>query len=88
VLVPTIAILFILRCGNILDIGYEKTFLLQNSTNLMGSEVISTYVYRMGLERMDFSFSTATGVFNSVINSTILILTNWISRRVSESSLW
>ncbi len=88
VLAPTIVVLFILNCGSLLSVGYEKVYLLQNSTNLSGSEVISTYVYKMGLERQDFSFSTAAGLFNSVVNCIILVLTNAISRRVGESSLW
>lgn len=88
VLVPTIVILFILNCGSLLNVGYEKVYLLQNTTNLTGSEVISTYVYKMGLEKQDFSFSTAAGLFNSVINSAILILANLISRKAGEVSLW
>lgn len=88
VLVPTIIILFVLNCGSLLNVGYEKVYLLQNTTNLTGSEVISTYVYKMGLEKQDFSFSTAAGLFNSVINSMILILSNTVSRRFSEVSLW
>lgn len=88
VLVPTIIILFILRCGNILDIGYEKVFALQNSANLNGAEVISTYVYKMGLVKSNFSFSTAAGLFNSLVNSTILLLANFISKKASQISLW
>ena len=87
-LVPTIVILFILGCGSVLNVGYEKVYLLQNAMNTPGSEVISTYVYKMGLERNDFSFSTATGLFNSLINCLVLVVVNGISRRVSETSLW
>jgi putative aldouronate transport system permease protein len=88
VLVPTMIILFILRCGTLLSVGYEKVYLLQNSTNLVGSEVISTYVYKVGLENKDFSFSTATGLFNSLINVIILVTVNRIAKRISENSLW
>ena len=88
VLIPTMTILFILNCGNLLSVGYEKVYLLQNSINLSGSEVISTYVYKMGLERKDFGFSTATGLFNSVINCVILITVNWAARRMNGTSLW
>ncbi|MDD6884789.1 MAG: ABC transporter permease subunit [Eubacteriales bacterium] len=88
VLVPTIVVLFILQCGSVLGVGYEKVYLLQNATNIPGSEVISTYVYKMGLEKSDFSFSTATGLFNSVANCLILVLVNAISRRIGETSLW
>lgn len=88
VLVPTMITLFILQCGQVLNIGYEKVYALQNSTNLTGSEVISTYVYKVGLIDKDFSFSTATGLFNSVVNCVVLILVNWISRRTTQTSLW
>ncbi len=88
VLVPTIVVLFILRCGSLLNVGYEKVYLLQNATNIPASEVISTYVYKMGLEKSDFSFSTATGLFNSAVNCVVLVLVNYLSRRISENSLW
>lgn len=88
VLIPTITIMLIMRCGQVMSVGYEKTYLLQNSTNLMGAEVISTYVYKMGLEQMDFSFSTAADLFNSVVNCTLLVLVNKISKKLSGSGLW
>lgn len=88
VLIPTIIILFILECGSILSVGYEKVYLLQNEMNLSGSEVISTYVYKIGLERQDFSFSTATGLFNSVVNCIVLITVNQLAQRVGKTSLW
>ena len=88
VLIPTIVTLFILSCGSLLSVGYEKVFLLQTPTNINGSEVISPYVYKMGLIKQDFEFSTATGLFNSVINCCILVLANFLSRRVGENSLW
>ena len=88
VLVPTIVIMFILRCGSILSVGYEKVYLLQNTANLSASEVISTYVYKVGLEKADFGFSTAVNLFNNVINCIVLILSNKISKKVSGSSLF
>lgn len=88
VLVPTIVVLFILQCGQLLNVGYEKVYLLQNDTNMTGSEVISTYVYKMGLEKSDFSFSTATGLFNSAVNCIILLSMNAISKYVTRTSLW
>ena len=88
VLVPTIAVLLILRCGSILSIGYEKVYLLQNSTNLTGSEIISTYVYKVGLQQNDFAFSTATGLFNSVVNTIILVSANIFSNKVVKVGLW
>jgi len=88
VLIPTIVIMFILRCGSILGVGYEKVYLLQNTANLSASEVISTYVYKVGLENKDFGFSTAVNVFNNVINCVVLIVSNKISKKVSGSSLF
>ena len=88
VLIPTIVIMFILRCGSILGVGYEKVYLLQNTANLSASEVISTYVYKVGLEKADFGFSTAVNLFNNVINCIVLILSNKISKKVSGSSLF
>ena len=88
VLVPTIMVQFILQCGRILSVGYEKVLLLQNTANLNASEVISTYVYKVGLEQFDYSFSTATNVFNSICNTIMLILVNTISKKMTEESLW
>ena len=87
-IMPTVVVMFILRCGQILSVGYEKVYLLQNEVNLIGSEIISTYVYKVGLEQADFSFSTATGLFNSVVNTTLLILVNHISKKVSDTGLF
>jgi len=87
-ILPVIVILLILEMSNILGIGFEKIFLMQNSLNLSVSEVISTYVYKMGLLRSDFSFGTAVGLFNSVVNFILLISANWIARRTQEVSLW
>lgn len=87
-IMPTIIIMFILRCGSLLGVGYEKVYLLQNAGILSASEVISTYVYKVGLINQDFGFSTATGLFNNLVNAVILITVNSISRKVSETSLW
>ena len=88
VLVPTISVLFILNCGSLLSIGYEKVFLLQNQTNISSSEVISTYVYKVGLINADYGFSTAASLLNSVVNSIVLIGANTLSREVTSNSLW
>lgn len=88
VLVPTIMVLLVLQCGSLLSVGYEKIYLLQNDMNLTASEVISTYVYKLGLEQNDFSFSTAAGLFNSVVNCVILLLANFASKRVTGAGLW
>lgn len=87
-IMPTVVVMFILRCGQILSVGYEKAYLLQNELNLPGSEIISTYVYKVGLEQADFSFSTATGLFNSVVNCVILLLVNQVSKKVTDSGLF
>lgn len=87
-ILPTIVVLFILRMGSIMSIGHEKTLLLQNSLNMETSDIISTYVYRRGLEEGSFSFSTAVGLFNSLINTLLVVFTNSVSKRLSETSLW
>ena len=88
VLVPTIMIQFILSCGRIMNIGYEKVLLLQNDANLVASEVISTYVYKIGLEQYNYSFASAAGVFNSVINCILLVSVNAIAKKLTKQSLW
>ena len=85
---PTIVILLILQTGNILSIGFEKAFLMQNSVNLSTSEVISTYVYKVGLMNTQYSFASAIGLFNNVINFTVLVLVNRIAKIVGETSLF
>ena len=88
-ILPTITILLILRMGSVMSIGFEKVFLMQNSVNLPLSEVISTYVYKIGLTGVsDFSYSTAIGLFNSVINMVMIGLVNFIAGRLGETSLW
>jgi putative aldouronate transport system permease protein len=87
-IVPTIVIRLILSCGGIMSVGFEKIFLMQNSLNMESSEVISTYVYKVGLQGAQFSFSTAVGLFNSVINFILLLFVNGISKKLSETSLW
>lgn len=87
-ILPTALILLVLNAGRIMNIGFEKTFLMQNDMNLRTSEVIATYVYKVGLIDANFSFATAVGLFNSVINLILLITMNRISRRISETSLW
>ena len=88
VLVPTIMVMFILQCGQLMSVGYEKAYLLQNNINLKASEIISTYVYKLGLVQFDYSTSTAAGVFNSVVNCIILLSANALSKKATKSSLW
>ncbi|MFC5986571.1 ABC transporter permease [Marinicrinis lubricantis] len=87
-LMPTIVILFILRIGNLLDVGFEKIILLYNPVTYETADVISSFVYRKGLLEFGWSYSTAVGLFNSLINLTLLISANYISRKVSSNSLW
>lgn len=87
-ILPTAITLLILNTGKIMTIGFEKIFLMQNSLNLAASEVISTYVYKSGLLGAQYSYSTAVDLFNSVINLLLLMTVNYISRKVSETSLW
>lgn len=87
-IMPTAVIMLILQSGSIMSVGFEKVFLMQNNLNVASSEVISTYVYKVGLLGSDFSFSASIGLFNSVINFGMLMLVNAIARRVGESSLW
>jgi putative aldouronate transport system permease protein len=90
-ILPTAAILLILRFGSIMSIGFEKAFLLQNNLNLRTSELISTFVYKQGLAAAgptDFSYATAIGLFNSVVNLILIMLVNKISKKLSETSLW
>ena len=87
-IMPTIVILLILRIGNMMTLGWEKIVLLYNQMTYETADVISTYVYRRGLVQFDYSFSTAVGMFNSVINFILLLLANGISRKVNDTSLW
>ena len=87
-LIPTIVILLILNSGNILNIGFEKIYLMQNSMNLPVSEVISTYVYKIGIMSNQISYSSAIGLFNTLINFIFLITVNFISKKISDISLW
>lgn len=85
---PTIVILLILNSGAIMNVGYEKIFLMQNNLNMSTSDVISTYVFRMGLQNAQYSFSAAVGLFNSVVNALLLVLVNQAARKFGETSLW
>lgn len=86
-LLPTITILFILSMGNLMNVGFEKTYLMQNPVNVKVSEVIATYVYKVGLQNAQYSFSAAVNLFNTVINILLLLLTNFVSKKMSQTSL-
>ncbi|MGI5855304.1 MAG: ABC transporter permease [Candidatus Merdivicinus sp.] len=87
-LVPTIVILLVLDSGRIMNVGFEKVFLMQNNLNLDTAEVISTYVYKIGLVRAQYSFSAAVGLFNNIINLVLILLVNTISNKISGTGLW
>jgi len=87
-ILPTIVLLLIMNCGSLLSVGFEKVYLMQNSVNAPVSEVISTYVYKQGIQGAQFSFSSAVGLSNSVVNFTMLVIVNTISRKLTESSLF
>ncbi len=87
-LLPTAMILLILRAGSLLSIGFEKVLLLQNPLNLAGSEVISTYVYKVGMLNFQYSYSTAIGLFNTVVNLIILLSVNWFSKLYTKTGLF
>ena len=85
---PTIIVMLILKIGSLMSIGYEKTILLYNPSTYETADIISSYVYRIGLLEQNWSYSTAIGLFNSVINLILLTITNKLSKRLSETSLW
>ncbi len=87
-ILPTIVIMFILNSGKIMAVGQEKALLMQNSLNQSTSEIISTYVYKRGLQNHNWSFATAVGMFESVVNLVLLCTVNFVSKRVTESSLF
>jgi len=87
-LLPTITIMLILRMGNLFNLGFEKVILLYNSSIYDTADIISSYVYRKGLIEFNWSYGAAVGIFNSVLNLALLVAANYISRRVSQNSLW
>jgi putative aldouronate transport system permease protein len=89
-ILPTIVILLILRMGSVINIGFEKAFLMQTPLNLRASEVISTYVYKVGIAAAlpNFSFGSAVGLFQSLVGLVLLAIVNTIARRLGETSLW
>ena len=87
-IMPTAVIMLILNLGRIMSVGFEKAYLMQNTLNIAASEIISTYVYKVGLLNAQFSLSTAIGLFNSVISCVLVVSVNYIARRYSDTSLW
>ena len=87
-IMPTIVILFILQIGHMMDVGFEKALLMQNSVNADKSEILSTFVYKFGIKQGQFSFTAAAGLFNAVIDFTLLIIVNYWARKKTGTSLW
>lgn len=87
-IMPTAVIMLILNLGRIMSVGFEKAYLMQNTLNITASEIISTYVYKVGLLNAQFSLSTAIGLFNSAITFVLVVSVNSLARRYSDTSLW
>ncbi|MDR2759722.1 MAG: ABC transporter permease subunit [Spirochaetaceae bacterium] len=85
---PTIVILLIFNCGSIMSIGFEKAYLMQNPINMATAEVISTFVYKVGLQNGNYSFSTAVGLFNSIVGFILMVTVNQISKKLTDTSVW
>lgn len=87
-IVPTFVILLIMRLGSLVNVGFEKVFLMQTNLNLSTSETLATYAYKLGLQKTEYSFSAAVDMFNSVVTFVLLMSVNFVSRRLTETSLW
>lgn len=93
-LMPVLTIVLIMQFGRVMNVGFEKVFLMQNDLNLETSEIITTYVYKVGIgggagtQRTDYSYGTAIGLFNSIINFVLVLLVNKISKVMNQASLW
>ena len=87
-LMATACIMLILRAGNLMNVGFEKVFLMQNDLNMSTSEIIATYVYKMGLRNNQYAVSTAVNLFNNLVNFVLLLLVNCVTRKLGETSLF
>lgn len=87
-IMPTIVMMLIMNIGNLLSVAHDKILLMQTGTNIMQSEIISTYVYKMGINNVQYSYSTAIGLFNAVINFALLLSANYISKKTTDSGLF
>ena len=80
--------MLILEMGKVMNLGFQKAYLMQNAQNLAASEIISTYIYKVGLINAQYSYSTAINLFNNVVNIILLVSMNALSRRITQNSLW
>ena len=87
-IMPTCAILLIMNMGSVLNVGFDKIYLMQNSLNMPATEVIATYTYKIGIINGQYSYSTAIGLFNTLVNFVFLITANAIAKRVSDTSIF
>lgn len=86
-ILPTIVLLFIMEVGGIMSVGYQKAYLMQNEQNIDVSELISTYVYKEGIQRANMSFGSAVGLLNSIINTSLVFLANWVSNALTDGEM-
>lgn len=86
-IMPTVAIMLIMRFGSVMSVGYQKAFLMQNSMNIEVSEIISTYVYKQGLGKNNMSYGSAVGLMNSVVNTAMVVVVNWITNRLTDNEM-
>lgn len=87
-ILPTVVITFIMKVGQIMTVGADKVLLMRNNLNIAKAEVISTYVYQQGLVTGDYGYATAVGLFTNVINLVMLLIVNWVSAKLSDTSLF
>ena len=87
-IMPTVILMMILQIGSIMNVGYEKAYLMQNGSNTIVSEIISTYIYKVGLQTAQYSFATAVGLFNSIANFVILVIANLVAKKTSDISIF
>ena len=87
-LLPALVTMFILRIGQLMTIGFEKALLMQNDLNIGTSEIISTLVYKNGIQKSDYSYATAVGLMNSVVNLILIVTANTVCRKTLDQSLW
>jgi putative aldouronate transport system permease protein len=87
-IMPTIIILLVLALGNIMSVGFEKAFLMQSDLNYGTSNILPTYVYERGIQKAEYSFSAAIGLFNSIVNVILLVTVNRVAKKLTETSLW
>ena len=86
-IMPTVAIMLIMRFGSVMSVGYQKAYLMQNSMNIAVSEIISTYVYKQGLGKNNMSYGSAVGLMNSVVNTAMVVVVNWITNRLTDNEM-